>query len=51
MISTEAEPKDAEEAYRNGANLYLVKPAAAELLLRSAALLTGHRTPQPGGDS
>lgn len=40
MISTERESVDAEQAYRCGANLYLVKPVAPELLIANAKLLT-----------
>jgi two-component system chemotaxis response regulator CheY len=52
MISTEGEPRDAEEAYRQGANLYLVKPTDPEQLALTARLLTG-RFPEPawGGRS
>jgi two-component system chemotaxis response regulator CheY len=41
MISTEGEAIDAEQAYRRGANLYLVKPVAAESLVLNARMLTG----------
>ena len=41
MISTEDRPGDADRAYRAGANLYLVKPVAAEQLVRVATMLTG----------
>jgi two-component system, chemotaxis family, chemotaxis protein CheY len=41
MISTEWESADSEEAYRRGANIYLVKPAAPEYLVQNARLLTG----------
>ncbi len=30
MMSTESEPSDVENAYRSGANCYLVKPVSAE---------------------
>jgi two-component system chemotaxis response regulator CheY len=43
MISTEDRPGDADRAYQAGANLYLVKPVAAERLVRVAAMLTGGR--------
>ena len=39
-ISTESQDSDAEAAHRAGANLYLVKPVAPELLRRTAELLT-----------
>ena len=45
MISTEAAAVDLAEAYRRGANLYLVKPADPEQLVRSALLLTGRHPP------
>ncbi len=41
MISTEARDGDAERAYAAGANLYLVKPVAAEQLVMTARVLTG----------
>ncbi|MGQ9711941.1 MAG: response regulator [Desulfotomaculales bacterium] len=41
MISTEAGAEDREEAYKSGANAYLVKPVRAEVLLMLAKLLTG----------
>lgn len=41
MISTEAGAEDKEEAYKAGANAYLVKPVRAEVLLTLAKLLTG----------
>ena len=40
MISTEERPDDAARAYAAGANLYLVKPVAAERLVRVAKMLT-----------
>lgn len=40
MISTEDRPDDADKAYAAGANLYLVKPVAAERLVRVARMLT-----------
>jgi two-component system, chemotaxis family, chemotaxis protein CheY len=40
MISTEGEPADADRAYAAGANFYLVKPVAAERLIRVATMLT-----------
>jgi two-component system chemotaxis response regulator CheY len=40
MISTEAREIDAETAYRVGANLFLTKPVAPELLRRLAEILT-----------
>jgi two-component system chemotaxis response regulator CheY len=46
MISTEDKPGDVDRAYQAGANLYLVKPVAAERLVRIARLLTaGRRVP------
>ena len=41
MISTESELVDSEEAYRRGANLYLVKPVGPQNLVNAANLLTG----------
>jgi two-component system chemotaxis response regulator CheY len=41
MISTEDRPGDADRAYKAGANLYLVKPVAADRLVRVATMLTG----------
>lgn len=49
MISTEREAGDAQEAYRRGANLYLVKPTDPEQLALTARLLTG-RLAEPGSD-
>ncbi len=43
MISTEDRPGDADRAYQAGANLYLVKPVAAERLVRIARMLTAVR--------
>jgi len=40
MISTEAERRDQEQAYRAGANLYLVKPVRPEALSLRATLVT-----------
>ncbi|NOY45846.1 MAG: response regulator [Deltaproteobacteria bacterium] len=40
MISTEAERRDREQAYRVGANLYLVKPVRPETLAWRATLMT-----------
>jgi two-component system chemotaxis response regulator CheY len=40
MISTEDQPDDADRAYACGANLYLVKPVAADRLVRVARMLT-----------
>ncbi|NHC15283.1 response regulator [Motilibacter deserti] len=39
-ISTEADEPDADNAYRAGANLYLVKPVAPDLLEHVAGVLT-----------
>ncbi|WP_432524644.1 response regulator [Kineococcus sp. SYSU DK006] len=39
-ISTESQESDADAGYAAGANLYLVKPVAPELLTRVADLLT-----------
>jgi two-component system, chemotaxis family, chemotaxis protein CheY len=39
MVSTEDRPEDADRAYQAGANLYLVKPVAAERLARVVAML------------
>jgi two-component system chemotaxis response regulator CheY len=44
VTSTEATPRDAELAREAGANFYLVKPVAQEMLLAHVALLCG--TPQ-----
>lgn len=41
MVSTENEVVDSEQAYRRGANLYLVKPADPDQLKLTAMLLTG----------
>jgi two-component system chemotaxis response regulator CheY len=43
MISTEDRPGDADRAYAAGANLYLIKPVAAERLVRVARMLTAGR--------
>ncbi|WP_337062924.1 response regulator [Kineococcus sp. G2] len=39
-ISTESQESDADAAYASGANLYLVKPVAPDLLTRVADLFT-----------
>jgi two-component system chemotaxis response regulator CheY len=39
MISTEDHPEDADRAYQAGANLYLIKPVAADRLVRLATML------------
>jgi two-component system chemotaxis response regulator CheY len=44
MISTEDRPGDADRAYAAGANLYLVKPVAADRLVRIARMLTAERS-------
>lgn len=41
MVSTESAGRDREQAYRAGANLYLVKPARPDELLCCCALLLG----------
>ena len=41
MVSTESAGHDREQAYRAGANLYLVKPARPDELLCCCALLLG----------
>jgi two-component system chemotaxis response regulator CheY len=41
MVSTEGEDGDRSQAFAAGANLYIVKPARAEHLLRHARLLLG----------
>ncbi|BCJ42290.1 response regulator [Actinoplanes ianthinogenes] len=46
MISTEDRPGDADRAYQAGANLYLVKPVAAERLVRVATMLTAGKDPE-----
>ena len=43
MVSSEAEAHDREEAYRCGANVYLVKPLQPEQLLTHVRLLLGDR--------
>lgn len=40
MVSTEAEDKDMEMAYKAGASLYLVKPARPNDLVLNAKMLT-----------
>ncbi|MEV6346137.1 response regulator [Actinoplanes sp. NPDC051851] len=45
MISTEDRSGDADRAYQAGANLYLVKPVAAERLVRVARMLTWGKGP------
>lgn len=40
MISTEDRPGAVDRAYQAGANLYLVKPVAADRLVRVATMLT-----------
>ena len=45
MISTEAQESDADRAYEVGANLFLTKPVAPDLLRRVAEILTA---PLPG---
>jgi two-component system chemotaxis response regulator CheY len=55
MVSTEREAADRAEAYRMGANLYLVKPADPAQLVLTARMLTGRLAdlgvPGPGGVS
>ena len=41
MISTEAESQDRDEAFRAGANYYLVKPTKPETLLKLVRVLLG----------
>jgi two-component system chemotaxis response regulator CheY len=41
VISTEQTRGDSEEAYRNGANMYLVKPVQPHELVLTAQVLTG----------
>jgi len=48
MISTEQEAVDSAEAYRRGANVYLVKPAEPEQLRLTALLLTGRTAGHAG---
>ena len=45
MISTEAGDIDGDTAYRAGANLFLTKPVAPELLQRVARVLTAELPP------
>ena len=41
MVSTQADRRDASEAYRAGANYYLIKPAKPVDLMMTARLLMG----------
>jgi len=41
MISTEDRPVDREQAYRAGANLYMVKPVKPEAIEARVALMAG----------
>ncbi|MEO0274675.1 MAG: response regulator [candidate division WOR-3 bacterium] len=41
MVTTEAEDKDRERAYRAGANCYIVKPVKPDQLVGYAKILTG----------
>lgn len=41
MVTTEAEEKDRERAYKAGANCYIVKPVKPEQLIGYAKILTG----------
>ena len=41
MVSTEAQQRDKEEAYKSGANLYLIKPVKPEELLLYCSFLLG----------
>lgn len=43
VVSTEAGPQDVEAARKAGANLYLVKPVAQDVLGEHAAMLCGVR--------
>ena len=45
MISTEEAGKDQAQAYRSGANAYLVKPIKPKQLLESVGLLLGETSP------
>ena len=45
MISTEEAGKDQAQAYRSGANAYLVKPIKPKQLLESVSLLLGATSP------
>lgn len=47
MVSTENQPRDADQAYAVGANLYLVKPIDPARLGRLATLYTGVRPVDP----
>jgi len=40
MISTEAEDHDRVDAYKNGANLYFIKPIKPDMLIGSVNILT-----------
>ncbi len=40
MISTEAEEHDRLDAYKNGANLYFIKPIKPDMLIGSVNILT-----------
>jgi len=41
VVSTEAEPRDAQAARAAGANFYLIKPATQDILLALAVMLCG----------
>ncbi|MDY7579166.1 response regulator [Herbaspirillum sp. RTI4] len=41
MVSTEAKTSDQNKAWEAGANLYIIKPAKPEVLLRHVRLLLG----------
>lgn len=41
MVTTEAEEKDMEKAYENGANFYIVKPVKPDGLIKICKLFSG----------
>jgi len=45
MVSTEAESNDQQQAYRAGANLYLIKPVKSPELLLYCQILLGEVSP------
>jgi len=45
MVSTEADAEDKEQAYRAGANLYLIKPVKPTELLTHVRVLLGDAKP------
>ena len=45
MVSTEADAEDKQQAYRAGANLYLIKPVKPTELLTHVRVLLGDAKP------